>query len=38
MTITHINPATLHRNPVFSQGTLAIYVDRETTLEALALV
>ena len=23
MTISHINPATLHRNPVFSQGTLA---------------
>jgi enamine deaminase RidA (YjgF/YER057c/UK114 family) len=23
MTITHINPAALHRNPVFSQATLA---------------
>ena len=23
MTITHINPATLHRNPAFSQATLA---------------
>ena len=23
MTITHINPATLYRNPMFSQGTIA---------------
>lgn len=39
MTITHINPATLHRNPVFSQGTLAeggrtLYVGEQNGTDA----
>jgi len=48
MTITHINPATLHRNPVFSQGTLAeggrtLYVGEQNGtdaggIEAIAVV
>ena len=48
MTISHINPATLHRNPVFSQGTLAeggrtLYVGEQNGtdsvgIEAIAVV
>ena len=39
MTITHINPATLHRNPAFSQATLAeggriLYIGEQNGTDA----
>ena len=43
MTITHINPAALHRNPVFSQGTLAegartLYVGEQNGTDAAGAI
>jgi 2-iminobutanoate/2-iminopropanoate deaminase len=43
MTITHINPVTLHRNPVFSQGTLAgggrtLYIGEQNGTDAAGAI
>ena len=39
MTVTHLNPATLHQNPAFSQGTIAsagrtLYVGEQNGTDA----